>query len=90
MASKKITIVGRNHYPNVNLSNQQTVFLKREPENAVDPNAIAAYTLTGEKFGHVTAKFAKTLVHELPVGQMLFAVVTSGHAGTYPCSVTPN
>ena len=46
----KITIVGRNHHQSVTLNPNERVYLEREPDNEHDPNAVAAYTQSGEIF----------------------------------------
>ena len=55
----RITIVGRHCYQDVSLRPRQRVFFEREPTNPHDENAIAVFTMNGEKIGHVRRQAAQ-------------------------------
>ena len=87
MVEVKITIVGRNHYKNVRLNPNESIFLRREPYNTHDSHAVAAYKQSGIIFGHVIGSTATKLASILSVEDKLEGFVSSGHHGKYRCSV---
>jgi len=66
-------IMGVRHY-DVCLEPNDRVILKREPENAYDPHAIAVHDLNGDKAGHLPRRLAKHLAPVLDE----HAVILSG------------
>ena len=79
---------GRNHYKHITLAPEERVFLQREPENAYDTNAIAAYKQSGIMFGHVISSTAQKLSTILRVEDQLQGFVSRGHHGKFRCTVT--
>ena len=88
MVQTQITIVGRNHYKHITLAPEERVFLQREPENAYDTNAIAAYKQSGIMFGHVISSTAQKLSTILRVEDQLQGFVSRGHHGKFRGTVT--
>lgn len=57
--------------------------LRREPDNAYDPDAIAVYC-GGEKVGYVTAELADTYAEDLDAGLIKMEAVVSEVTGGTP------
>ena len=84
---RKITIVGRQAFQRTSISPRELVFLRREPDNSVDPNAIGAYKANGEQFGRVTRKIAAGLSQKLPLGVVWYGHIYSGSTGQWKCTI---
>ena len=83
---RKITIVGRQAFQKTFISPRELVFLRREPDNSIDPNAIGAYKANGEQFGRVR-KIAAGLSQELPLGVVSYGRIYSGSTGQWKCTI---
>ena len=82
----KVVIVGRHAFQETILGHEQPLFLRREPNNPHDSNAIGAYTLAGEQIGHVNRKVASVLAKCMDVDEKWYGIVYSGHEGKWKCT----
>lgn len=75
-------VAGTSHLENYDevigsLEPQSLLILRREPENAYDPSAIALYTIDDLKAGYIPAESNELLGHFLDAGIPVYAKVIS-------------
>ena len=79
--------MGRQAFQRTFISPRELVFLRREPDNPVDYNAIGAYKKNGEQFGRVTRKIETRLSQELHLGAVWYGHICSGSTGKWKCTM---
>ena len=87
---RKITIVGRHAFKEAVISPRELIFLRRQPDNAEDSNAIGAYKANGVQIGHIIRKVAASLSQELDLGVVWYGYIESGATSKWRCTVRLN